>query len=53
MPIMAYQVDGDDGWKYGEDGTCYPYKKGDLASEKEAYDKAAAQGRAIEANKED
>jgi hypothetical protein len=51
MPILACQKDGKDGWKFGDDGECYPYNKGDIASEKAAWDKAVAQGKAIEANK--
>lgn len=43
MPIMKCQADGKDGYKYGENGTCY--------TGSDARMKAAKQGRAIEASK--
>lgn len=39
MPIKSCQINGEDGWKYGDAGTCYPGKEGKK--------KAIAQGVAI------
>lgn len=39
MPIKSCQINGEDGWKYGDSGTCYPGKEGKK--------KAIAQGVAI------
>ena len=39
MPIFTCQINGEDGWKYGDAGTCYPGKEGKK--------KAIAQGVAI------
>lgn len=51
MPVKPCQSDGKPGYKYGDSGHCYTYKEGDMRSEKEAWDKAVAQGRAIEKSK--
>ncbi len=51
MPIQRCQEGGKPGYKYGKDGKCYAYKAGSLKGEKEAYDKAKAQGAAIEKSK--
>ena len=51
MPIKRCQEGGRPGYKFGDSGKCYSYRKGDMKGEKEAYDRAAAQGRAIEVSK--
>lgn len=51
MPVEACEKDGNPGYRYGKNGKCYTYKRGDLASEKAAHDQAVAQGRAIERSK--
>lgn len=43
MPVQRCQKDGKDGWKWGEQGTCYTGANGKAQAEK--------QGRAIEASK--
>lgn len=48
MPVKACQSNGKPGFKYGDEGKCYTYTKGNAASKNRAYDKAVAQGRAIE-----
>lgn len=51
MPVEACDEDGKPGYRYGKKGACYTYRRGDLKSEKEAHDKAVAQGKAIEKGK--
>ena len=51
MPIKRTTKDGKPAYKFGTTGTAYPYNPNDEASRKRAYDKAAKQGRAIEASK--
>lgn len=43
MPVIRCQKNGERGWKWGESGTCYVGPG--------AREKAAKQGRAIEADK--
>lgn len=43
MPVMRCTSNGKKGWKYGKSGKCY--------TGSDAKEKAARQGRAIEANK--
>ena len=50
MPIRRCHQDGKPGFQFGEGGTCYTYEPGDEEGRKEAYERAAAQGRAIKAN---
>lgn len=46
MPVMPCQRDGEEGWKWGEEGMCYlPSEEG---GDDAAREKAAAQGRAIQ-----
>jgi hypothetical protein len=51
MPIRTCQLNGKPGYKWGQAGTCYTYKKGNRASEAEALSKAKLQGRAVEARR--
>lgn len=51
MPVMSCQSGGRPGYKYGDAGYCYTFRNGDLKGEKDAYDKAVSQGRAIEISK--
>jgi len=51
VPVKPCQKDNKPGYKYGDSGHCYTYTEGDIKSEKEAWDKAVAQGRAIEKSK--
>jgi hypothetical protein len=50
MPVKACVEKGMPGYQWGDEGKCYTYQKGDLKSEKAAYDKATAQGNAAYAN---
>jgi len=50
MPIKSCNEDGKPGYKYGDEGKCYHYEPGNEESRKRAYDRAAEQGRAIEAS---
>jgi hypothetical protein len=50
MPVMECQLDGKPGFKWGEEGKCYSYTRGDESSKERARKKAIEQGRAIEAN---
>lgn len=52
MPIQECKSEGKPGYKYGEEGFCYIYNLGDEQSRKKAYEKASAQGRAIEVSKQ-
>lgn len=47
MPLTRCQDNGTDGWKWGDQGKCYTYVKGNKSSEAEARKKALAQGLAI------
>jgi hypothetical protein len=51
MPVQRCQVNGRPGFKYGANGTCYVYTKGNTQSRVAARERAARQGRAIEASK--
>lgn len=54
MPLAVRSCkdkDGRPGYQAGPEGECYPYKVGDLASEKAAHEKAVAQGQAINKSK--
>lgn len=46
MPVKRCQLNGKDGWKWGDEGKCYT--EGSDAANKQ---KAIAQGRAVEASK--
>lgn len=48
MPLKRCSDSGKPGWKWGDRGKCYTYKKGDPSSEKKAKKKAIKQGVAIE-----
>ena len=50
-PLVRCTSDGSPGFKYGDSGKCYVYKKGDKASIRRAKRKARLQGTAIEATK--
>jgi len=52
MPIYVCQRDGKPGFKWGERGYCYVYKRGDNRSQSRARNKAAAQGRAVKVSQE-
>ena len=47
MPVTACQINNKSGYKWGPEGECYPYEKGNKVSEKAAHDKAWEQGKAI------
>ena len=47
MPLKKCYFKGKPGWKWGDRGKCYTYKKGDKASEKLARKKALNQAIAI------
>ena len=47
-PIMSCQIDGKPGFKYGDQGKCYPFDSDSPESKVAARKKAAAQGVAIE-----
>ncbi|HZO69404.1 MAG TPA: HK97 family phage prohead protease [Kribbellaceae bacterium] len=47
MPLKRCETDGRPGWKWGDEGKCYPYSKGDESSEKAARKKALAQAAAM------
>ena len=47
MPLKRCETDGRPGWKWGEQGRCYPYTKGDESSETAARKKALAQAAAM------
>jgi len=51
MPITKCNMDEKPGYRWGKAGTCYPYVKGDVASEAAAKKKATDQGKSIESNK--
>jgi len=51
MPIERIFVDGKPAFRWGSDGTVYPYNPRDPASIEKAKGKAQRQGRAIEASK--
>ena len=51
MPLKRCNDSGKPGWKWGDRGKCYTYKKGDPSSEKRAKKKAIKQGIAIEPDK--
>lgn len=51
MPVQACQIGGKPGYQYGPEGKCYPYEPKNEASKKRAYERAVAQGQAIEINK--
>ena len=51
MPVRSCRSGGKPGYKYGQSGKCYTYTAGDASSRKKAKSKAAKQGRAIEASK--
>jgi hypothetical protein len=49
MPVMPCQLNGKPGFKWGKSGKCYTYSS--EQGKKTARDKAAKQGRAVEANR--
>jgi hypothetical protein len=51
MPVQRCSKNGKPGFKYGKGGACYTYTPGNTQSEVAAKNKAAKQGRAIEASK--
>ena len=51
MPVQKCQSNGKPGYKWGTKGTCYTYTKGNTESLNAAKNKAARQGRAVEASK--
>lgn len=51
MPVQTCQQKGKPGYKWGQQGKCYTYTKGNRTSEANALAKASLQGRAVEANK--
>ena len=53
MPVQRCQIGGNPGWKWGKDGRCYAYIKGNKDSSARAKARAAKQGRAVKASKND
>jgi len=51
MPIRECELKSKPGYKWGKQGKCYTYTKGNKTSEAIALAKAIKQGRAVEANK--
>ena len=51
MPIERIFIDGKPAFRWGSDGTVYPYNPRDPASIESAKNKAQRQGRAIEAKR--
>jgi hypothetical protein len=47
MPVMACELEGKPGYKYGPNGKCYTYTPGDERSRARARLKAELQGYAI------
>lgn len=47
MPLKRCQSNGRPGWKWGDRGKCYTYRKGDKAGSARARRKALQQARAI------
>jgi len=47
MPLKRCETDGKPGWKWGDEGKCYPYTAGNEESEKAARKKALAQAAAM------
>jgi hypothetical protein len=50
MPIHACQLDGKQGFQWGDSGKCYTYEEGNEESRKRARDKAEKQAAAIHAS---
>lgn len=53
MPVKACRLDGQPGYKWGDDGKCYTYKMWNKTSRENAKTKAEEQWKAIEVNKAD
>ncbi len=51
MPVKACSAGGRPGFKWGDQGKCYTYPKGNTTEAKRAKGKAEKQGRAIEVSK--
>jgi hypothetical protein len=51
MPVKECSSDGKLGYKYGDDGYCYTYTRGNESSRKSAKQKAHLQGSAIQARR--
>jgi len=49
MPIQSCQANSRPGFKFGPSGKCFTYRSGDSSGRAQARARAAAQGRAIEA----
>jgi hypothetical protein len=47
MPIIDCSLEGRPGYKYGSDGTCYPYEPGSDSSRMAAKKKAIQQALAV------
>lgn len=52
MPVQSCQNDGKPGFRWGKQGKCYIYTPGNKESMDRARNRAAEQGRAIEASKQ-
>lgn len=50
MPVFPCQKDNKPGFKWGEQGFCYTYTANNSTQRESARNKAAAQGRAIQAS---
>lgn len=50
MPVKKCEKDGKPGYKYGDEGKCYTYEKGNEEERKKAKEKAFKQGAAIQHN---
>jgi len=51
MPVKECSSGGKLGYKYGDEGYCYTYTRGNESSRKSAKQKAHLQGSAIEARR--
>lgn len=51
MPVQVCELNGQPGFRWGQQGRCYTYEEGDEDGRRAARRKAARQGRAIEASR--
>jgi hypothetical protein len=51
LTIRSCTEGGKPGYQAGPEGKCFTFPKGDIAAEKEAHEKAVAQGQAINKSK--
>lgn len=44
MPVKSCKIDGKSGYKWGDQGKCYPYEEGNEGQRRKAKKKALMQG---------